>query len=82
MLGTVRSSAQVEPMQLREFHIGLEFWMSGARRRCTDVGTRTVIAIKLEAPDESWYNGPPYAVAESVLDEDDLPACSTMKDQG
>jgi hypothetical protein len=63
-------------MERRDFYIGLEFWMSGARWRCTDVGTRTVIAIKLDAPDDSWYNGPPYAVVEHVIDEYDLPACS------
>lgn len=27
--------------------------------------------------DPSWFNGPPYAVAEAVFDEYDQPACST-----
>ena len=63
-------------MKHDEFHIGLEFWMSGAHWRCTDVGTRTILAIRLNAPDASWYNGPPYAVAECVIDEDALAACS------
>lgn len=63
-------------MKHGEFKIGLEFWMSGARWRCTDVGTRTVSAIKLDHDhDPSWYSGPPYALAEHVLDEDDLEAC-------
>jgi len=29
---------------------------------------------------DGWFNGPPYAVAESVFDEDDLPACSLEPD--
>lgn len=62
-------------MNLGDFRIGLEFMMSDARWRCTDVGSRVVIAIKLDQSDESWYNGPPYAVAETVIDEYDMPAC-------
>jgi Protein of unknown function (DUF2442) len=64
-------------LRSREFAIGRDFWMSGSRWRCTDIGTRTIIAIKLEYEDESWYTGPSYAVAEHVIDEDSLPACST-----
>ena len=63
-------------MDHAEFRIGLEFVMGGARWRCTDVGSRTVSAIKLDAPDPSWFSGPPYAVAEHCLDEDDQEACS------
>lgn len=67
-------------MKPQEFKIGLEFWMSGAKWRCTDIGTRVVVAIKLDHPeDPSWYAGPPYAVAELVLDEHDLPACSLVQ---
>lgn len=57
-------------MQYTDFEIGLEFECGEKRWRCTDLGTRTVIAIALEyAEDPSWYNGPPYAVAETVFDE-------------
>ena len=62
----------------KEFVIGLEFTTEshGARWRCTDVGTRTIIAIQLDATREpDWYNGPPYAVAEQVFDEDDFGVC-------
>lgn len=45
------------------------------RWRVTDVGTRTFIAINLDRPltnfDPSWFDGPPYAVAEEVWDEAD-----------
>ena len=32
-----------------EFHIGLEFWCGGRRWRCTDVGSRVIVAICLES---------------------------------
>jgi hypothetical protein len=67
-------------MRLSDFQIGLEFWMSGSRWRCTDVGTRLVIAIKLDHDDDpSWYNGPPYAVCECPIDEYAIPACSLTR---
>ena len=68
-------------MQHTDFEIGLEFECGGRRWRCTDLGTRTVIAIPLEYPeDPSWYNGPPYAVAETVFDEYDLEGCKPVED--
>lgn len=63
-------------MRHDECHIGLEFYTATKRWRCTDVGTRTIVAIALDAPDESWYNGPPYAVREMVFDEYDLDGIS------
>ncbi len=65
-------------MKHSEFRIGMEFMMGEARWRCTDIGTRTIAAIKLDAPDDSWYNGPPYAVAEMVIDEYDFDACEPV----
>ena len=35
-------------MQHSEFEIGEEFWCSGRQWRCTDIGTRTIIAIRLD----------------------------------
>jgi hypothetical protein len=61
------------------FKIGLEFWMSGSKWRVTDIGTRTIIAIRLDRSNPSRYNGPPYAIPEHVIDEYDLPACSLEK---
>jgi len=69
-------------MQLSDFSIGLEFFMSGGRWRCTDIGGRTVVAIKLDQHDPSWYSGPPYAVVEHVLDEYDLEGCSLTPEGG
>jgi hypothetical protein len=72
-----------DEMLLSDFYIGLEFWMSGSRWRCTDVGSRVVLAIKLDHDDDpSWYNGPPYAVCEYPIDEDDIPACSLTRHGG
>jgi antitoxin ParD1/3/4 len=64
-------------MKHTDFRIGETFWCSGHRWRCTDIGTRVITAIKLDHEDDpSWYNGPPYAVLESVFDEYDIEGCS------
>lgn len=31
-----------------DFAIGIEFWCGGRRWRCTDVGTRVIVAISLD----------------------------------
>lgn len=60
--------------------IGREFTDPTTHRRwrVTDVGTRTFLAVcisdsQVEA-DPSWLNGPPYALAEEVCDEDSFGA--------
>lgn len=64
-------------MQHSEFRIGAVFRCGDKRWRCTDVGSRVVVAICLDHDDDpSWYKGPPYALAESVFDVDDLQGCS------
>jgi hypothetical protein len=35
-------------MRHTDFSIGLEFWCGGQRWRCTDIGSRVVVAICLE----------------------------------
>lgn len=88
-------------MKLDEFKIGENFWAGEHQYRCTDIGSRVVVAIcvdevasleytafdgkkrrtralsKTEAEAGGWFNGPPYAVAEHVFDEDDLEICET-----
>lgn len=63
-------------MKHEDFELGMEFSCGPGRWRVTDIGMRTVIAIKLSdlAPPD-WYEGPPYSVAEMVFDEDDFAAC-------
>jgi hypothetical protein len=65
-----------ETMKHSDFTLGCEFMTGSGRWRCTDVGTRTVAAIRLNLDgDPRWYNGPPYAVAEQSLDEYDFGGC-------
>ena len=87
-------------MRHSELKIGETFWCGGRQWRCTDIGTRTIVAIRVdrvevgsemperrrilsraEAEAEGWFNGPPYAVAESVFDEYDMEACSPEPEQ-
>ena len=35
-----------------------------------------IVAFKLEADDPSRYEGPPYAVAETMFAEDDFAGCA------
>ena len=66
-----------EGMKHTDFRIGLEFLTAAGRWRCTDIGRRTIAAIRLDHDgDPSWYNGPPYAVAEWVFDEYDIEGLS------
>jgi hypothetical protein len=54
-----------------DFHIGFEFFSESGRWRCTDIGTRVIIAIKLQGDPQNWI-GPPYSVEETVFDEYDF----------
>lgn len=70
-------------MKLDEFTIGAHFLCGEKQWRCTDIGTRTIVAIALDHPDDpSWYHGPPYAVAEMVFDEEDREACEPIDEAG
>jgi hypothetical protein len=70
-------------MQHAEFTIGETFWCEGQAWRCTDIGTRVIVAIRLDRDDDpSWYNGPPYALAESVFDEDGIEGCTSEAENG
>lgn len=66
-------------MKKEDFHIGQDFYVdteNGPQAwRCTDIGSRVIVAIKLNQEDASWHNGPPYALAEIVFDEEDVETC-------
>ncbi len=80
-------------MKHNDFSIGHEFYTATGEWRCTDLGTRTIVAIKIDilvnayrddqgksgfervSDDQSWFNGPPYGVAEHVFDEYDMEGC-------
>ena len=93
-------------MKHSDYAIGQEFWTATGKWRCTDKGTRTIIAIKISGPhklgggsfdpatgkfksvnrtvatlDESWFNGPPYAVGEDVFDEYDFQGCRPSREE-
>lgn len=64
-------------MKRSDFYIGLEFLGSaGLRWRCTDVGTRTILAICLDEHDTPyWHMGPPHITEEVVFDEKEIRRC-------
>ena len=81
-------------MKHSDFNLGTVFWSSDRQWRCTDVGTRVIVAIRIDAAEigsnepslrrtlnreqaeaDGWFDGPPYAVAEVVFDEDDFGVC-------
>jgi hypothetical protein len=68
-------------MEFQDFVIGQSFWTATGEWRCTDIGTRIVAAIKIDKDDPSWYNGPPYAVAETVMDEYDFGGCYASREE-
>ncbi|MBA8877881.1 hypothetical protein [Phyllobacterium myrsinacearum] len=65
-------------MKLQDFSIGTEFLTATGRWRVTDVGTRVIVAIKLDNGDPTWNEGPPYAKAEIVFDETDFGGCEPL----
>jgi len=68
-------------MKHADFHVGLEFvGRAGFRWRCTDVGTRTILAIQLDRKDPNWYQGPPYIATEVVFDEHEIEHCHLSDD--
>src|SRR5690242_6343001 len=42
-------------MNHSDFQIGIEFWCGDNRWRCTDIGTRVVVAISLEPHEVTDY---------------------------
>jgi hypothetical protein len=63
-----------------DFTVGCEFRSASGWWRCTDIGTRTIAAIRLDLDhDPSWYNGPPYPVVEHVFDEDGIEGCELSR---
>ena len=76
-------SGLLPPMKRADFQIGGEFVTAAGRWRCTDVGKRTIIAIRLNHDDDPiWYSGPPYAAAETVFDEYDFQGCASRRRNG
>jgi hypothetical protein len=72
MIEPLRSFA----MQHTDFHVGLEFLSCGGLiYRCTDIGTRTILAISITEADPVFLQGPPYLQNEIVFDEIGILRC-------
>jgi len=54
-------------LPLSAFSIGMEFYTPTGKWRCTDVGSRVAVAIKLDQEDPRNYNGPPFSILNVCL---------------
>ena len=52
-------------MEHGDFRIGSRFWTAAGEWRCTDVGTRTIVAVKIGDDDD----------VETGFDENDVEGC-------
>jgi len=43
-------------MEFSQFAIGTEFWCSGSQYRCTDIGTRVVVAIRIHPIEQTTFD--------------------------
>lgn len=69
-------------MKHSDFQIGLEFLAgAGFRWRCTDIGMRTIVAIRVDCENPDWYQGPPYVAQEVVFDEAEILRCHRSIDE-
>lgn len=65
---------KLKKMKKEDFKIGDYFYTGAGRWLVTDVGVRTVAAVKL-SPSQDRPAGPPYDAAEVVFDEYDFAGC-------
>lgn len=63
-------------MKHSDFVIGETFWWSRLPWRCTDIGTRIVMAIRLDTyPEGCSFGAPPNGLLEIVFDESAVKEC-------
>ncbi len=62
-------------MTLKQFNIGAHFFTSENEWVCTDIGTRTIAAVKLKELLASGDKGPPYSIVEHLFDRYDMDGC-------
>ena len=68
-------------MKHSDFFLGLEFLgPAGFYWRCTDIGSRTIVAVQLDHDNPHWYEGPPYIAREVVFDEQEIERCHLAPD--
>lgn len=69
-------------MKHADFQVGSEFLAgAGFCWRCTDIGTRTIVAIRVDHENPDWYRGPPYVAQEVVFDEAEMLECHRTIDE-
>ena len=66
-------------MKFEDYKINDEFYTNAGSWKCTDIGSRIIVAISLDQEDERNYIGPPYSIEEVVFDEYDFEGCFTEK---
>ena len=67
-------------MQHSDFKVGVDFYTAIGLWRCTDIGQRTITAVRwpedVEIPSgtraQDWLKGPPYPLEEVVFDEKEM----------
>lgn len=67
-------------MRHSDFTIGQDFFNAVGKWRCTDIGLRTIAAVRwpedVEIPGRTsvndWLKGPPYPIKEVVFDEKEI----------
>lgn len=65
-------------MKLTDFAIGMTFsHINGNRYLCTDIGTRSVLAICIEDIEPDLFRGLPYLEDEITFDEIEIRFCFT-----
>lgn len=63
-------------MTFDQFQIGKTFYSATGAWRCTDIGTRVVVAVKEDDLLSDPCKGPPFSVEEVVFDEYDIIPCT------
>lgn len=67
-------------MKHSDFKIGESFFLNDIEWKCTDKGTRVIVAVKLRDLDKGEVlKGPPYSICEYTLDEYDILGCNKEK---
>lgn len=62
-------------MKHSDFKIGMTFRCGNTSWLVTDIGSRVIVGIR---PRKGWMAGPPYALLESVFDEEDILDCEPI----
>lgn len=67
-------------MKLTSFKIGQHFFTHTGQWQCTDVGSRTILAVRHEELLKSGEKYPPYSIVEYYFDEYDIEGCWQAQD--